>query len=220
MIYIAGLLILLGSFILLFTFFQDMRPVSTRKTHPKTSKASSSLNSDLKKTKGFTIISENRRNFDADERIRKERKLEHEEEGNLTDQSPILERIFADDVKYAELVQEDEEVEEEIENPIQKAPQIIHISGILFLDYARKIPENLKKNYHEKWKEEAFLHFKRIGFAELEEKAGMVQFYITNQTIHKLLLDEVEQILFYKNAFTLIPQNPALPISAVSYTHL
>lgn len=205
MIYLAGILILLGSFILLLTFFQESKP--SYQTKGKSVK-NKSQNSSQHKTKGFTILTvDSRKNAETDSKIRKERELEpQEEEPPMTDQTPVLERIFADDVKYAELVQEDEKLE-------QETSPVIHIRGILFLDYARKIPENLKKNYHEKWKEENFLHFKRIGSVELEEDSGVVHFFITNQTIHKLFLEEVEQILFYRNAFTLIPENPTLPIS-------
>lgn len=205
MIYLAGILILLGSLILLFTFFQESGTTQPKQTRPSSTQKSS--NYDVRKVKSFNISTETHRNPETDSRIRQERKLDSQKEDlNITDQSPVLERIFADDVKYAELVQEEEEEK-------LNAPVSIHIRGILFLDYARKIPENLKKNYHEKWKEEAFLHFKRIGLAELEETSGVVQFHITNQAFHKLILDEIEQILFYKNAFTIIPQNPTLPIS-------
>ncbi len=213
MIYLAGILILLGSFILLFTFFQETKPTSEMKTKKKSfPQQKTSSNFEFKKRKSYSFASsENSNHTETDVRIRKERELFPKEETMITDQSPVLERIFADDVEYAELVQEGEDSENSQSTPM------VQVKGILFLDYARKIPENLKKNSYEKWKEDAFLHFKRIGFAELQENSGIVQFHIPQQIVYKLIFDEVEQILFYKNAFTLIPQNQALPI-AVFFT--
>lgn len=211
MIYLAGILIFLGSLILIFTFFQDVQLSSEKKTRKGFAKEKSSSNSDQKKKKTYSLsTAESKNHSETDLRIRKERELFPKEETMITDQSPVLERIFANDIEYAELVQEEEETED-LESQTQ-TPQILQVKGILFLDYARRIPENLKKNSHERWKEEAFLHFKRVGSAELQENSGIIHFYTLKQAVHKLILDEVEQILFYKNAFTLIPENPTLPI--------
>lgn len=213
MIYLAGIFILLGSLLLLITFFQEAKRHQEKIVNKKSFQEKVVSNQDFKKRKTYSVFtsSPNKSNSERDMKIRKERELSSKEEANLTDQSPVLERIFANDIEYAELVQEEEETTHS--KPQVETQQIIQVKGILFLDYARKIPETLKKNSLEKWKEGTFLHFKRIGSTELQEDAGIIQFIAPNQIIQKLSLEEVEQILFYKNTFTLIPQNPALPIA-------
>jgi hypothetical protein len=93
-------------------------------------------------------------------------------------------------------------------------PDVLQIAGVLFLDYSRKIPFDYRKFRDIDWQENSFVHFKRIGSIKMLEYNGIVQFHAPNLN-HELSLETIDQIVFYDNAFSLIPINPTLPASLV-----
>ncbi|MCB1177378.1 MAG: hypothetical protein KDK36_07355 [Leptospiraceae bacterium] len=127
------------------------------------------------------------------------------------------------EIEVSEEEDEKEKVQENIPSPKieiinhreeEKKPEVTQINGVLFLDFGRKIPFDYRKFRDVEWQENSFMHFKRIGDVKVLEYNGTVQFH-SPVSSHELSLENIEQIVFYDNAFTLIPHNPTHPTSLI-----
>lgn len=220
MIYFSGFLVLVGLLFFLYAVLvaSEERPLFERsKTVRTTRKVRKAMEREpsLLKAKLFNFKYPMERNpTEMDQKIRKERVMAGEI--RKAPREPELEKIFQDPIPFAELA------EDELENPepivLQTEPMVaepkmvLQITGTLFLDFGRKIPFDFKKFKNIEWTEESFLHFKRVGKVKMLEHDGVVEFH-AGQSTHELELDHVEQIVFYENAFTLVPINPTMPVS-------
>ncbi|MDX1957979.1 MAG: hypothetical protein SFU98_05370 [Leptospiraceae bacterium] len=97
---------------------------------------------------------------------------------------------------------------------LERREDIFQLKGVLFLDYSHKIPFEKKQLTEEEWEEAHFQHLHRVGKAKMLELDGEIQFQTGKET-HDIKLDEIDQIIFYDKAFTLIPNNPSKPSSLV-----
>jgi hypothetical protein len=86
------------------------------------------------------------------------------------------------------------------------------INGILYLDFSKKLPFYDRHIKNLNWSEENFLHLKRIGKVKMIEYDGNIQFH-SDGHVHEFLLEELDQIVFYDRAFSLMPENYSVPSS-------
>lgn len=225
MIYFAGFLVLVGLLFFLYALLvatEDkplIEPGTASKSlrAKKVNKKNHDKNSDLKEKLFNFKYPVHRNPTEMDQKIRKERSM-----GQTSVPSPVrepqVEKIFQDPIPFAELAEDEpdeiplEPIELQTEPSLPKSKIVLRISGLLYLDFGRKIPFDFKKFRNVEWTEESFLHFKRVGKVEMFEHDGVVEFH-AGQTTHELDLELVEQIIFYENAFTMVPTNPSLPVS-------
>lgn len=100
------------------------------------------------------------------------------------------------------------------ENSNGYSNEIFRLNGTLYFDYSRKIPFTDRKIREKIWDEADFTHFSRIGKVKMLEIDGVLQFR-SGQIYHEFSLEQIEEIVFYEKAFSLIPANPSLPSTLV-----
>ncbi|MCB1160047.1 MAG: hypothetical protein H7A25_19210 [Leptospiraceae bacterium] len=124
-----------------------------------------------------------------------------EEIEDFNDKSPVkgkLRQLRTDSFQ----IESEEEVQEETG---------FALDGILFLDYGRKIPYDDRNIQNIDWEEEFFEHFKRVGNVRLREEEDSFEFHHQN-TIHRYSVPSLSQVIFYDNAFSLLPKDDETPI--------
>ncbi|MEM7182632.1 MAG: hypothetical protein AAF518_17085 [Spirochaetota bacterium] len=87
----------------------------------------------------------------------------------------------------------------------------LKLTGILFLDYGKKIPFDNRKLKNIQWNEEFFTGFKRIGSATLFSKVESLDFS-HEEELFRYPVEDLQQVIFYDHAFSFIPANDSLPV--------
>lgn len=84
------------------------------------------------------------------------------------------------------------------------------VSGILYLDYSKKIPPQDKNMNEEEWEDSDFNHFRRIGSSTLVQSGE--RFEMGNEpNILSIHLDDIDRLIFYNRAFCILPTAADLP---------
>lgn len=88
------------------------------------------------------------------------------------------------------------------------------LSGLLFLDYSRNIPFQRKELKSITWNESMFQNFKRIGSAKIQHKNKSFKL-ITENLSHEYSFMDIEEVIFFNEAFSIIPKKRILPIPLI-----
>lgn len=121
--------------------------------------------------------------------------------------------ISPEPISEVETVSLTQPLESEKESP--KPPRNpFQLQGILYLDFSRRIPLQDRRLKDLNWTESTFQHLKRIGKIRMLEIEGQIEFH-GEREVHEFYLEDLDQIVFYDSAFSLLPLNPSLPSSLV-----
>ncbi|MBK8397708.1 MAG: hypothetical protein IPL26_21045 [Leptospiraceae bacterium] len=94
--------------------------------------------------------------------------------------------------------------------PMDEDSFTIELNGLLFLDYSRNIPFQSKELKKIVWNESMFQNFKRIGIARVQHKNNSFKL-ITGNLSHEYSFFEIEEVIFFDEAFSIIPKTKILP---------
>lgn len=237
MIYFSILLVILGVICFVYAIFVLPKRKREGRYHPqKTYRKKLNIEEALQRQKQdisakYPLFNmkypETKSSADLEERILMERRLTRNPNQNLAEEDTIIKKPSIQSSEpeakgNATSQVSDILVTEEHEEVIAPKPQqpppipeeLLVTKGTLFLDYGRKIPFQSRKLKETDWKEDDFSSFKRIGDIKMTDSNGFFEFHHSN-TIYKYRVEELEQVIFYEHAFSLIPDNPVTPTPLV-----
>ncbi|MBP7280728.1 MAG: hypothetical protein KBA66_04075 [Leptospiraceae bacterium] len=169
---------------------------------------------------------EQRGSKEVEKRIRQERKMaptqfkRRQEESEL--EMPTLDEVPEENsissfytASHTRIVNPIHETQERIETiPMEEESFTIELNGLLFLDYSRSIPFQTKELKSILWSESMFQNFKRIGIARIQHKNKSFRL-ITGNLSHEYSFSEIEEVVFFDEAFSIIPKKRILPIPLI-----
>ncbi|MCP5496564.1 MAG: hypothetical protein H7A23_18610 [Leptospiraceae bacterium] len=212
----AILLVLLGVFCFIYVFFKQQ---GEERNPRKAGKGNSKKR--YEHDNQYTLFNlrypEYKESSEYEAKIRMERSL-GKKWVNISQESitEIHNTIVEEKVIPYSTITNDMEVEKEtVEEPNTHITVLdvgFSISGILFLDYGKKIPYENKKFKDIDLMEDNFLSFKRIGPATMEEREGSFSFVVNGSQLHEYHVHSLDQIVFLEGAFSFIPTDEELPV--------
>lgn len=228
MIYIATIMILIG---LLFFVFASLGPelvTSSKKQKLKpTNKTQVIRNSPraIKKDLFNFRYPEYKGSKEIEKKIRQERRMATSarpkvEESNF--KMPTLDEFPEEnsissfyETVHTKSVSPVKRTRERVETiPMEEESFLIELNGLLFLDYSRNIPFQSKELKTIDWQESAFHNFRRIGIARIQHKNNSFRLITVNLS-HEYTFSEIEEVIFYDEAFSIIPKERILPIPII-----
>ena len=220
MIYFAIVLILAGIAFFLYAYYEPAKPKKESSVRPERKMKASyrQMNEEetvipvnLKATLLNRRYPEHKFSQEVENKIRQERVLSAKFHFPEIQDAVIPERDSTDEEEPKKSVSLQNQVKE---NSGAYSNEIFRLNGTLYFDYSRKIPFTDRKIREKVWEEADFTHFSRIGKVKMLEIDGVLQFR-SGQIYHEFSLEQIEEIVFYEKAFSLIPANPSLPSTLV-----
>jgi len=229
MIYLATIMILIGLLFFVIASLGTELVASSKKPKlkpaPKTQVIRNSPRASKKVLFNFRYP-EHRGSKEIEKKIRQERRMattpikRKPEESEL--EMPTLEEVPEEssistfyETIHTKTVNPFHETHERIETiPLEDDSFTFELSGLLFLDYSRNIPFQTKELKSITWNESMFQNFKRIGSAKIQHKNKSFKL-ITGNLSHEYSFTDIEEVIFFDEAFSIIPKKRILPIPLI-----